>query len=162
TQPCMVTQIRGFDGEFMRNVLTRIAPLLLAFAPVLAGCGESGQKQVAPPAPAVTVEKPQKQTVVDNDRYVGRFIAVDSVGLRAPGTGRIGDRRVSECNLVTCGTRGNTTLLATIVSIDPIRFEFTFDEASFLRYERLSKEGKDIASRGGGLEVAVRLIDENA
>jgi hypothetical protein len=43
---------------------------------------------------------------------------------------------------VTGGTGGNTTLLATIVSIDPIRFEFTFDEASFLRYERLGKEGK--------------------
>ena len=65
--------------------------------------------------------------------------------LKAPVTGRIGDRRVSEGNLVTGGTGGNTTLLATIVSIDPIRFEFTFDEASFLRYERLGKEGKDIS-----------------
>ena len=50
--------------------------------------------------------------------------------LRAPVTGRIGDRRVSPGNLVTGGTGGNTTLLATIVSLDPIRFEFTFDEAS--------------------------------
>ena len=80
--------------------------------------------------------------------------------LKAPVAGRIGDRRVSEGNLVTGGTGGNTTLLATIVSIDPIRFEFTFDEASFLRYERLGKEGKDIASRGAGVEVAVKLIDE--
>jgi RND family efflux transporter MFP subunit len=80
--------------------------------------------------------------------------------LKAPVTGRIGDRRVSEGNLVTGGTSGNTTLLATIVSIDPIRFEFTFDEASFLRYERLGKEGKDITSRGAGVEVLVRLIDE--
>jgi RND family efflux transporter MFP subunit len=80
--------------------------------------------------------------------------------LKAPVAGRIGDRRVSEGNLVTGGTGGNTTLLATIVSIDPIRFEFTFDEGSFLRYERLAKEGKDIASRGGGVEVAVKLIDE--
>ena len=60
--------------------------------------------------------------------------------LRAPINGRIGDRRVSPGNLVTGGAAGNTTLLATIVSIDPIRFEFTFDEASFLRYERLAKE----------------------
>jgi RND family efflux transporter MFP subunit len=80
--------------------------------------------------------------------------------LKAPVTGRIGDRRVSEGNLVTGGTGGNTTLLATIVSIDPIRFEFTFDETSFLRYERLSKEGKDVASRSTGVEVAVKLIDE--
>ncbi len=80
--------------------------------------------------------------------------------LRAPVTGRIGDRRVSPGNLVTGGTAGNTTLLATIVSIDPIRFEFTFDEASFLRYERMSKLGRDIASRGAGVQVALKLIDE--
>jgi membrane fusion protein, multidrug efflux system len=80
--------------------------------------------------------------------------------LRAPITGRIGDRRVSPGNLVTGGTQGNTTLLATIVSIDPIRFEFTFDEASFLRYERLSQEGKDVTSRGAGVKVALKLIDE--
>ena len=59
--------------------------------------------------------------------------------LRAPVDGRIGDRRVSPGNLVTGGTAGNTTLLATIVSTDPIQFEFTFDEASYLRYERLAK-----------------------
>lgn len=80
--------------------------------------------------------------------------------LRAPISGRIGDRRVSPGNLVTGGAQSNT-LLATIVSIDPIRFEFTFDEASFLRYERLSQEGKDVASRGAGVEVALKLIDEN-
>src|SRR5882757_3813630 len=42
--------------------------------------------------------------------------------LRAPVSGRIGDRRVSIGNLVTGGTAGNTSLLATIESIDPIRF----------------------------------------
>ena len=47
--------------------------------------------------------------------------------LRAPVDGRIGDRRVSVGNLVTGGTAG-TTLLATIESVDPIRFEFTMDE----------------------------------
>ena len=81
--------------------------------------------------------------------------------LRAPVDGRIGDRRVSPGNLVTGGTTGNTTLLATIVSMDPIRFEFTFDEASFLRYERMSKLGRDITSRGPGVQVALKLIDEN-
>src|SRR5215216_4428581 len=64
--------------------------------------------------------------------------------LRAPVAGRIGDRRVSPGNLVTGGTAGNTTMLAMIVSLDPIRLEFTFDEASYLRYARLGGEGKDI------------------
>jgi RND family efflux transporter MFP subunit len=81
--------------------------------------------------------------------------------LRAPISGRIGDRRVSRGNLVTGGTGGNTTLLATIVSIDPIRFEFTFDEASYLRYERLSRTGKDVTGRDGSALVALKLIDEN-
>src|SRR5436190_9899677 len=259
------------DSRFwwlMTPVLTRLAPLLLGLAPLLAACGEGAPKQAAPPPPTVTVAKPARQTVTDYDEYVGRFIAVDSVEIRArvsgyldkvhfkdgqivkqgdllftidrrpfetalaqtratlaqaranlafaesdlarasqlvrdrtiteqtfeqrtqakrvaeasvaaqeaavkqaeldlqftdlkaPVAGRIGDRRVSEGNLVTGGTGGNTTLLATTVSIDPIRFEFTFDEASFLRYERLGKEGKDISSRGPGVEVAVKLIDE--
>lgn len=81
--------------------------------------------------------------------------------LRSPITGRIGDRRVSPGNLVTGGTGGNTTLLATIVTYDPIRFEFTFDEASFLRYERLSGDGADVASRSGGVDVSLKLLDEN-
>jgi RND family efflux transporter MFP subunit len=51
-------------------------------------------------------------------------------------------------------------MLATIVSLDPIRFEFTFDEASYIRYERLSKGGKDMTSRDGSALVALRLIDE--
>lgn len=80
--------------------------------------------------------------------------------LRAPVAGRIGDRRVSPGNLVTGGSSGSTTLLATIVSYDPIWFEFTFDESSFLRYERNAKRGTDSASRSTGVTVGLRLIDE--
>jgi RND family efflux transporter MFP subunit len=80
--------------------------------------------------------------------------------LRAPITGRIGDRRVTEGNLVTGGTAGNTTLLATVVSMDPIRLEFTFDEAAYLRYERLSSGGKDVTSREASVIVGLKLIDE--
>ena len=79
--------------------------------------------------------------------------------LRAPITGRIGDRRISPGNLVTGTLTGNTSLLATIVSIDPIRFEFTFDEASFLRYERLAKSLAD-TSRGMVTDVELKLLDE--
>jgi RND family efflux transporter MFP subunit len=253
----------------MRNfVPARVAYLIVVLAPALAGCGEGAPKQAAPPPPAVTVAKPTKQTVTDYDEYVGRFVAVDMVEVRArvsgylekigfqdgqlvkqgdllftvdrrpfettvaqtkaqlaqaranlafaesdlargsqlvrdktiteqtfdqrtqakrvaeasvqaqeaavrqaeldlqftelkaPVAGRIGDRRVSPGNLVTGGTGGTTTLLATIVSIDPMRFEFTFDEASFLRYERIAGASTDDASRSKGLKVLLRLIDE--
>lgn len=78
--------------------------------------------------------------------------------LRAPVTGRIGDRRVSPGNLVP----GNTTLLATIVSTDPIRFEFSFDEASYLRYQRIATEAGRADERGKKLPVELRLLDEKA
>jgi RND family efflux transporter MFP subunit len=80
--------------------------------------------------------------------------------LRAPVAGRIGDRRVSRGNLVTGGAGGTTTMLANIVSLDPIRFEFTMDEASYLRYERFSGSGKEVTGREGGVMVGLKLLDE--
>lgn len=82
--------------------------------------------------------------------------------LRAQVSGRIGDRRVSPGNLIAGGTAGTPTLLATIVSTDPIWFEFTFDEASYLRYERLAEKSNDVATRGGSSPVRLRLIDEKS
>jgi RND family efflux transporter MFP subunit len=104
-----------------------------------------------------------KASVSNNEAAVRQAeLDMEFTELRAPVNGRIGDRRVSPGNLVTGGTGGNTTLLATIVSIDPIYFEFTFDEASYLRYERLAKNGgQDVASRNAGVPVALKLIDEN-
>jgi len=244
--------------------MARLGVLLGVVA--LAGCGQSQQQGAAQTLPAVTVANPVQRTVVDQDEYVGRFVALNSVDirsrlsgylseihftdgqmvkqgdllftidrrpfeialeqmranlaqaranlafakadlqrgqsllqnktiteqtydqrtqaknvaeasvaaqeamvhsaeldldqyseLRAPIDGKIGDRRVSVGNLVTGGTGGNTTLLATIVSVDPIRFEFTFDEASYLRYQRFaSKEGGGV----GGVQVSLKLLDE--
>ena len=248
------------------SALARSLPFAALIA--LAGCGEGPKQGGGPPPPSVTVAKPVQRTIIDQDEYVGRFVAVDMVEvrarvsgyldqvhfrdgqivkqgdllftidkrpfqntldqaraslaqakarfamadadlargeklvrdktiteqtydqrlqakrdaeasvswneiavkqaeldlefteLRAPVTGRIGDRRVTPGNLVTGGTGGSTTLLATIVSIDPIRLEFTFDEAAYLRYERLSSGGKEVTGRAGSVVVALRLIDE--
>jgi RND family efflux transporter MFP subunit len=82
--------------------------------------------------------------------------------LRAPVSGRIGDRRVSTGNLVTGGTAGNTSLLATIESINPIRFEFSLDESSYLRYARLFQDSADSANHGLAVPVKLKLIDEPA
>lgn len=236
-------------------------------APALAACGQS-QSQTKPPAPPqVTVANPVTRQVADQDEYVGRFVAVESVEvrarvsgyleaihfrdgqivrkgdplftvdrrpfettlaqaqasleqaranlafaeadlkraqsvsvgsvitqqtldqrtqakrvaqanvaaqeqavrqasldlefteLRAPIDGRIGDRRVSVGNLVTGGTAG-TTLLATIESVDPIRFEFTLDESSYLRYARLTKDQADAPERGLTVPARLKLLDE--
>jgi RND family efflux transporter MFP subunit len=247
---------------------SRLAALVLLLVP-LAACDQGAPTAGgAPPPPTVTVAKPIERGVVDQDEYVGRFVAIDSVevrarvsgyldqihfrdgqtvkagdllftidkrpfqnavaqaranlaqskanlafttadlerakqlvrdrtiteqvfdqrtqafgaatasvaaneaalrqaeldleftDLRAPVAGRIGDRRVSPGNLVTGGLAGNTSMLATIVSLDPIRFEFTFDEASYLRYERFARTGKEVTGREGGVNVGLKLLDE--
>jgi RND family efflux transporter MFP subunit len=78
--------------------------------------------------------------------------------LKAPVSGRIGDRRVSIGNLVTGGTGGSTTLLATIQSTDPIRFEFTWDESAYLRFLRTHKDSSGVVEN---VPVRLRLIDED-
>jgi RND family efflux transporter MFP subunit len=77
--------------------------------------------------------------------------------LKSPVSGRIGDRRVSVGNLVTGATNGSSTLLATIQSTDPIRFEFTWDETAYLRFLRAHPD-----ARGPGMKapVKLKLIDE--
>lgn len=78
--------------------------------------------------------------------------------LTAPISGRIGDRRVSPGSLVTGGSGGSTTLLATIQSVDPIRFEFTLDEGSFLSFVRLHGDQELV---NPDVPVRLRLLDED-
>jgi RND family efflux transporter MFP subunit len=260
------------EGNFMAIATDTVRwvkalPVAAAALLALAGCGEGQRQSAAPPPPSVTVASPVQRTVIDQDEYVGRFVAVDSVDIRArvsgylteihftdgqmvkkgdllfvidhkpfqivldqmranlaqaranlafteadlargqellhnktiteqtydqrtqakrvaeaavtaqeamvhsaeldlneyselrsPIDGRIGDRRVAVGNLVTGGNGSNTTLLATIVSVDPIRFEFTFDEASYLRYQRYTAASGLVG--GAGVPVALKLIDE--
>jgi multidrug efflux system membrane fusion protein len=79
--------------------------------------------------------------------------------VKAPISGRISDRKVDIGNLVIGGSQG-TTLLTTIVSLDPIHFVFDVSESDFLRYARLAAEGKRSSSRDATNPVRVRLADE--
>jgi len=60
----------------------RLAAAALPLSFTLAACGQS-QPPGAPPPPSVTVAKPVQRTVTDQDEYVGRFVAIDSVEIRA-------------------------------------------------------------------------------
>jgi membrane fusion protein, multidrug efflux system len=63
---------------------------------------------------------------------------LDHCRIPAPFTGRIGKHLVSVGNLIG-GSRtanGPTTLLATLVSIDPIYFDFDMSESDFLLYSK--------------------------
>lgn len=79
--------------------------------------------------------------------------------VRAPIAGRISDKKVDPGNLVS-GGEANATLLATIVSLDPIHFVFEVAEADFLRYARLNLAGERTSSRDTDNPVRVKLADE--
>ena len=80
--------------------------------------------------------------------------------VRAPFTGRIGARQVSIGSLVA-GSRAATsptTLLATLVSLDPLYLDFDMSESDFLTFSR------ERARIGGPLanKVMIGLSDENS
>ncbi|NOT69982.1 MAG: efflux RND transporter periplasmic adaptor subunit [Hyphomicrobium sp.] len=81
--------------------------------------------------------------------------------VRAAIAGRISDKKVDAGNLVAGGPSG-ATLLATIVSLDPIHFVFDVAEADYLRYARLNISGERPSSRETQNPVRVRLADEAA
>ena len=79
---------KSAEKGLVGNIYDRFCTLFVAAAILgvaTAGCSE-GQPQPAkgpPPPPTVTVAKPVRKLVVDEDEYVGRFVAVDSVEIRA-------------------------------------------------------------------------------
>jgi RND family efflux transporter MFP subunit len=77
----------------------------------------------------------------------------------APLSGRISDRKVDPGNLIQGGQQG-ATLLATIVSTDPIYFLFDVSESDFLRYQRLYLRGERAQAGSSTIPVRIRLADE--
>jgi len=65
----------------------------------------------------------------------------------APITGRVSRHLVSIGNLVQGSDTGTSTLLTTIVSVDPIYIYFDVDEATYLKNNKLWFEGKRPSSR---------------
>ena len=78
----------------------------------------------------------------------------------APITGRVGRHLVSAGNLVQ-GSDGGSTLLTSIVSLDPIYIYFDMDEATYQRNNRLWHEGKRPSSRDTPNPVQVTLTGES-
>ena len=78
--------------------------------------------------------------------------------VRAPISGRVSNRRVDVGNLVTGDP--NSTLLTTIVSLDPIYFVFDMSERDFLAYQRAVTEGRLPSTRDQQTIVQTRLPDE--
>ncbi|MCX6847664.1 MAG: efflux RND transporter periplasmic adaptor subunit [Verrucomicrobia bacterium] len=79
--------------------------------------------------------------------------------IRAPISGRISDARVTEGNLVSGGTQ-NTTLLTTIVELDPIYCEIEADERSVLKYREMHKSGERVSAMFARIPAEMALINQ--
>lgn len=79
--------------------------------------------------------------------------------VRAPITGRVSDRFITQGNLISGGSE-QSTLLTTIVSVDPIYCRIEADEASVLKYMRMTQEGKRTPAREGQVMVEMGLGDD--
>ena len=79
--------------------------------------------------------------------------------IRAPIDGRISSRYVTEGNLVSGGTN-DSTLLTTIVSLNPIHCSFDADEQTFLKYTQLSRDGQRPNNRELRNPVYIALSNE--
>ena len=79
--------------------------------------------------------------------------------VRAPIRGRVGRDLVTVGNLISGGT-SDSTLLTTVVSLDPIHVYFDADERAVLKYERLARSGERASSRDVPNPVLLALTDE--
>src|SRR3954452_17123063 len=84
---------------------------------------------------------------------------IEFTHVMAPITGRVSRHLVTVGNLVQ-GSEGGSTLLTSIVSLDPIYVYFDMDEATYLKYNRLYFEGKRPSSRENPNPVQVALTGE--
>jgi RND family efflux transporter MFP subunit len=78
----------------------------------------------------------------------------------APVAGRVSRHLVTAGNLVQGSDNGTSTLLTTIVSMDPIYIYFDVDEATYLRNNKLWFEGRRPSSRDTANPVQVTLTGE--
>ncbi|MBW8724609.1 MAG: efflux RND transporter periplasmic adaptor subunit [Inquilinus limosus] len=83
---------------------------------------------------------------------------LDFTQVKAPMAGRVSNRRVDIGNLVTGDP--SSTLLTTIVALDPIYFEFDMSESDYLAYQRAVAAGKLPSTRDNQTIVQTRLPDE--
>ena len=106
-----------------------------------------------------TLSQAQAQLAAAKASLRSAELNLEWTDVRAPIAGRISDKKVDPGNVVA-GGGADATLLARIVSIDPIHFVFDVSETDYLRYARLNLSGARQSSRDIANPVKVKLADE--
>src|SRR6516165_4997539 len=110
-------RLRDLPAVVRPRALAAVASLALLF-----GCGEGQKQQGVLPPPKVTVAKPVQRTIIDHDEYVGRFVPVESVEIRARVSGYLAKVHFQDGQYVKQGD--------TLFTIDRRPFQNTVDQAA--------------------------------
>ena len=103
--------------------------------------------------------KPRRPLIVARATERAAALNVEFTQVRAPIGGRISRKFVSVGNVISGGQAGST-LLTTIVAVDPIQFVFDASESDYLKYNRMNASGERRTSRDTPNPVRIRLLDE--
>lgn len=85
---------------------------------------------------------------------------IEFTEVRAPISGRVSDARVTMGNLVTGGAQGASTLLTTIVALDPIYCDIEVDERSALKYREMHKSGERQSALFAQIPAEMALVTQ--
>src|SRR5438046_1630643 len=118
---CTISNLLAAQVSMSHSPYSRLAAALILLAPALAGCGQSQPPSGGPPPPTVTVAKPIERGIADQDEYVGRFVAVDSVEIRARVSGYLDQIHFRDGQMVKQGDL--------LFTIDKRPFQNTLDQA---------------------------------
>src|SRR5205823_9489970 len=148
-QPALILPAAGMTLFPTMSRFSHSAALaaLIASAGLLVGCGQ-GQKQGAAPPAKVTVATPVKRTIVDQDEYVGRFVAVDSVEIRSRVSGYLDQVHFQDGQMVKQGDLLFTvdkrpfqnTVAQARANLDLAKSNLTFAESDIARGRQLVRD----------------------
>lgn len=90
----------------------------------------------------------------------GATLNLDFTRVRSPIDGRVGIALLTKGNYVS-GVAGFTTLMTSVVSVDPVHVYASIDDATYLRYQRMIREQKlpDPKKQRVGVELKVEGSD---
>ena len=111
-------------------------------------------------ARAATVASAQAALGAAQAAVRARALDVEFAQVRAPISGRVSDTRIDRGNLVAGGSTGEATVLTTIMSVNPIHFQFEGSESVYLKYQRQNRAGSRTSSRFAANPVEIRLQDD--
>lgn len=143
------------QGELARSrAQVELARLQLARTQKVVGDGGVSRQEVDERAAAV--KQGEAQLAAAQAALESARLNIEFTEVRAPIAGRTGRAEITAGNLVAAGS----SLLTTIVALDPIYLYFEGDEQVYLRFQNLARKAGRSSARDARIPVYIGLANE--